>query len=69
MIAANRALLGLLNVHSTWVELPEAYKKDADTEKQDWTEAINKITKDSRDQVILDQCLDSVMTLFVYSRY
>ena len=62
MIAANRALLGLLNVHSTWVELPEAYKKVADTEKQVVNEEINQMTRDTCNQVILDHCLDSVMT-------
>eukprot|EP00800_Vazella_pourtalesii_P009322 TRINITY_DN2353_c0_g1_i1.p1 TRINITY_DN2353_c0_g1~~TRINITY_DN2353_c0_g1_i1.p1 ORF type:complete len:482 (-),score=83.88 TRINITY_DN2353_c0_g1_i1:707-2152(-) len=58
MIAANLALLGLLNVHSTWVELPEAYKKATDTEKQNGNEDLKRITKETCNQALADRIRD-----------
>ncbi|KAI6657552.1 Double-stranded RNA-specific editase 1-like [Oopsacas minuta] len=55
MIAANNALIGLLNVNSSWLELPEQYRRTSTAEKQEVREEFSKISKDSLNRLLADQ--------------
>ena len=50
MLASNNAIIGLLNVHSSWIELPERFKRIPEVTNQEPVEkriikgALNQVT-------------------------